>query len=136
MKALPAWVSYSVLRLLFFAIPLAILLLLQITWWIALVAAALIGLCLSYIFLRSPRDRVAQSIYLATHRDAPVTNVDDETEDAAVDAAAGAGRPAESEPTAPERAGSARSEGERDSEQDAIGQPGEAGQLQRKDELS
>lgn len=122
MKAVPAWVSYSILRLLFFVIPLAILLLLQLTWWIALVAAALIGLCLSYIFLRTPRDRVAQSIYQARHRGTPIPNVDDETEDAAVDEAA----------AAQEAAGS---EGERDSEQNAEGQAGEAGQLQGKNEL-
>jgi hypothetical protein len=86
-KGIPSWVTYSVLRLLLFAVPLAILLILRIDWWIAVIAAALIGLCLSYIILRKPRDAVARDLYAARHRDAPVTTVDDDTEDAAIDAA-------------------------------------------------
>ena len=74
------------LRLLLFAIPLAILLVLRIEWWIAVIAAALIGLCLSYIFLRKPRNAVSKDLYDATHRDKPATTVDDDAEDAVVDA--------------------------------------------------
>ena len=87
MKGIPSWVTYTVLRLLLFAIPLAILLVLRIDWWIAVIAAALIGLCLSYIILRKPRDAVARDLYAARHRDTPVTTIDDDTEDAAIDAA-------------------------------------------------
>ncbi|WP_431279045.1 DUF4229 domain-containing protein [Leifsonia poae] len=88
MKGIPSWVIYSVLRLLLFAVPLAILLILRIDWWIAVIAAALIGLCLSYIVLRKPRDAVARDLYAVRHRTTPVTNADDDSEDAAIDAAA------------------------------------------------
>lgn len=87
MKRIPSWLTYTVLRLLVFIIPLAILLVLRIDWWIAVIAAALIGLCLSYIFLSRPRNAVSTDIYEARHRDKPVTSPDDEDEDAAVDAA-------------------------------------------------
>lgn len=87
MKGIPSWVTYSVLRLLLFAVPLAIMLILRIDWWIAVIAAALIGLCLSYVVLRKPRDAVARDLYAARHRTAPATTVDDDSEDAAIDAA-------------------------------------------------
>lgn len=87
MKGIPSWVTYSVLRLLLFAVPLAIMLVLRIDWWIAVIAAALIGLCLSYVVLRKPRDAVARDLYAARHRSAPATTVDDDSEDAAIDAA-------------------------------------------------
>jgi len=85
-KRIPSWVTYTVLRLLLFAIPLAILLVLRIEWWIAVIAAALIGLCLSYIFLSKPRNAVSSDLYAARHRDKPATTVDDDAEDAVVDA--------------------------------------------------
>ena len=87
MKRIPSWITYSVLRLLVFAIPLAVLLVLGIAWWIAVIAAALIGLCLSYIFLSRPRNAVSTELYRARHRDKPATTADDDVEDAAVDAA-------------------------------------------------
>jgi len=90
MKAVPVWVTYSVYRVLLFAVPLTILLALQITWWIAALVAALIGVCLSYLFLRKPRERVARGLYEARH---PATKTavhpDAESEDAAIDRAAG-----------------------------------------------
>ena len=76
------------LRLLIFAIPLAILLIVRVDWWIAVIAAALIGLCLSYIVLRKPRDKVALDLYAALHRATPATTKDDDAEDAAIDAGA------------------------------------------------
>ena len=35
MKAVPAWLSYSLLRVLMFAVPLGVLLALQLEWWLA-----------------------------------------------------------------------------------------------------
>ncbi|GIT81413.1 hypothetical protein LLS1_30820 [Leifsonia sp. LS1] len=78
---------YTVLRLLVFAIPLAVLLLLGIVWWASVIAAALIGLCLSYIFLSKPRNAVSTELYEVRHREKPLPSVDDEVEDAAVDSA-------------------------------------------------
>ena len=85
MKGIPSWVTYSVLRLLLFVVPLVILLVLRIEPWISVVAAALIGLCLSYIFLRRSRNAVATDLYASRHRDKPATTVDDDVEDAAID---------------------------------------------------
>lgn len=97
MKAVPVWVYYSVLRVVMFAVPLAILLALGIEWWLAAVLAAVIGLSLSVILLRTPRNSVARDLYEARHPDAakpaagatPATGAapatDAETEDAAID---------------------------------------------------
>jgi hypothetical protein len=109
-KGIPSWVTYSVLRLLLFAVPLAIMLILRIDWWIAVIAAALIGLCLSYVVLRKPRDAVARDLYAARHRTTPATTVDDDSEDAAIDAATTAntantattGNTAKDEPASPD----------------------------------
>ena len=90
MKRIPSWITYSVLRLLVFVVPLVILLLLGVVWWLAVIAAALIGLCLSYIFLSRPRNAVSSDLYAVRHRDKPARTEDDDVEDAAVENAAGA----------------------------------------------
>lgn len=159
MKSAPAWVMYTVYRILLFAVPLALLLILRIEPWLSALLAAVIGLCLSYIFLRSPREEVARGLYSATHRTKPVKQADDETEDAAVDlaetrqskvedvtadegglnrhAAGAAETSAATTGAATAGAGSTRpaSERERGGEQDAVGQPGEAGEFQGEDKL-
>ena len=88
MKGIPSWVTYTVLRLLVFVVPLAILLLLGVEAWISVVAAALIGLCLSYILLRRPRDAVSRDLYEVRHREKAPVSVDDEAEDSAIDSVA------------------------------------------------
>ena len=88
MKRIPSWITYTVLRLLVFAVPLVILLLVGVVWWLAVIAAALIGLCLSYIFLSRPRNAVSSDLYAVRHREKPVRSEDDDVEDAAVDNAA------------------------------------------------
>jgi len=90
MKAVPSWLSYSVYRILMFAVPLAVLLMLSIVWWLSAIVAALIGLCLSYIFLRKPREKVALDLYTARHPSAEIVHPDAESEDAAIDRAADA----------------------------------------------
>jgi hypothetical protein len=86
-KRIPSWITYTVLRLLVFAVPLVILLLVGLVWWLAVIAAALIGLCLSYIFLSRPRNAVSSDLYAVRHREKPVRSEDDDAEDAAVDGA-------------------------------------------------
>jgi hypothetical protein len=95
MKALPAWLSFTVLRVLMFAVPFVILLVLGLEGWLAGVIAAVIGLCLSYIFLRAPRESVARDLYEVRHRTKEPVHPDAESEDAAVDRAeqAGSDRP-------------------------------------------
>ncbi len=159
MKSAPAWVLYTVYRILLFAVPLVILLILRIEPWLAALLAAIIGLCLSYIFLRSPREEVARDLYSATHRTKSAQRADDEddqTEDAAVDLAetrqaartedvspaaggspTGATDPAgatSASATAP-GASAPASERERGGEQDAVRQTGEAGEFQGEDKL-
>jgi hypothetical protein len=131
MKAVPAWVYFSVLRVLMFVVPLVVLLVLGIEPWISTLLAAVIGLCLSYIFLRKPRESVALDLYAARNRGSAPATSDDATEDAAIDAAV--------ERAERDRAMTARvtpnSEGERQSEQEPVAETGEAGELQRKNKL-
>lgn len=86
-KRIPSWLTYTVLRLLVFAVPLAILLLVGVVWWLAVIAAALIGLCLSYIFLSRPRNAVSSDLYAVRHRETPARSEDADAEDAAIDGA-------------------------------------------------
>lgn len=79
-----AWLVYIVLRLLFFAVPLVVLLLLGTLPWLAVILAALIAVSLSVIFLSKSRDVASQSIYDWRNRD---RTPDDIVEDEAVDAA-------------------------------------------------
>jgi hypothetical protein len=72
-------VLYSVIRVGVFAVALALLLLLPIPWWVAAVAAAIIGLCVSYIFFGELRGRVAAD--LVARRGAPAADADADVED-------------------------------------------------------
>lgn len=87
MNAIPLWLRYTLLRVLLFAAPLAVLLIAGVTPWIAVLVAALFGFSASLIFLRRQREQLAEDLYAARHREAPVARDDDEVEDAAVDAA-------------------------------------------------
>jgi hypothetical protein len=69
MKAFPAWLVFTVLRVLMFVVPFVLLLVLGFEGWLAALLSAVIGLCLSYIFLRTPRETVARGLYEARHRD-------------------------------------------------------------------
>ena len=91
-KRIPPVVSYSVLRLATFALPLVILLLLGIEPWIATVLAALIGLSISYIFLRRPREAVSRDLYELRHGQRTSAPEDEAAEDSATDAPASAPR--------------------------------------------
>jgi len=121
------WILYTVLRFGIFAVVLTALLVLlpQIAPWISAIIAAVIGLCVTYIFFRPQRDAVVRSFaeYRTTeHRDA-----DNDAENDALDTAGHTG------PTAP--AGGERLEGERGGEGDAVEERGEARELEGEDEL-
>lgn len=83
MKSSRVWVLYTVIRLGIFAVVLAALLLLQVNPWVAAVAAAVIGLCVSYIFFRGPRDQLAQDLYRRRHDEQ--RDADNDIENAALD---------------------------------------------------
>lgn len=95
MNRIPAAVRYTVLRLLAFVVPLLLLVFLTgLQPWIAAIIAAVIGLCVSYIFLRAPRETVAQELFERRHGDKPVAHDDEDSEDAALDATTTVGEPA------------------------------------------
>ena len=87
MKFVAPWLYYSVLRVLMFAVPLAILLSMGFWPWAATGIAALLGVCLSYLFLRKSREAVARDLYKARHPDTDPVNADSEIEDSALDGA-------------------------------------------------
>jgi uncharacterized membrane protein YjjB (DUF3815 family) len=74
------WIKYTLLRLLIFAVVLAVLLLVHVNAYVATVVAAIAGLAISYIFFRKLRDQVAAE--LAARRITPKARVDDDEEDA------------------------------------------------------
>lgn len=120
MKGIPPWVTYTVLRLLAIAVPLLILLLVvPFEYWpISVIAAVIIGLCLSYLFLGAQRAAVSRDIYERRHSKRPTT-VDDDAEDAEIDRQV----PEDDETSEP------GSERESRTEADAIQQPNDSGQL-------
>ncbi|WP_243074194.1 DUF4229 domain-containing protein [Microbacterium sp. SS28] len=92
MKARSA-LFYTVMRLLAFFVPFAILMLFPVfreLYWLAALFAALIGLSLSLLFLRRPLDEVSAGLAerRARSRRGPR---DEDAEDAAADAADGTG---------------------------------------------
>ncbi len=75
------WITYSLVRVGIFAVVLTILLLLlpRESWWVAAIAAAIIGLCVSTIFFGDLRRRVAED--LASRRGTRPRDDDAEVED-------------------------------------------------------
>ncbi|MEV7693641.1 DUF4229 domain-containing protein [Microbacterium sp. NPDC089189] len=91
MKARPA-IVYSVLRILAFIIPFAVLMLFPIfreLYWLAAIFAALIGLSLSILFLRRPLAEATASLGAPRSPRRPAGAEDADAEDAALDAPAG-----------------------------------------------
>ena len=87
---------YTVLRLLAFFVPFAILMLFPVfreLYWLAAIFAALIGLSLSLLFLRRPLTSATEGL-VDRPRKARKTPSDEDVEDAASDAADGSARPA------------------------------------------
>jgi divalent metal cation (Fe/Co/Zn/Cd) transporter len=78
------WVQYSIVRLVSFAIAFAVLMLVGVEWWLAAIIAAVIGLCISYIFFGKLRDAVALDFAGRRASPRPDTDADAEAEDAEV----------------------------------------------------
>ena len=91
------WLLFSLIRIGLFAVILALLLLLLspggVPAWISALLAAVISLCISFIFLRKPREEAARSLYEArastTRSQSSAAGDDEDVEDAAVDGTAG-----------------------------------------------
>lgn len=126
MKRLPPLLTYSLLRVVLIVVPLAILLIVVpfAYWPFSVIAAVLIGLCLSYLLLRKQRNAASTAMYERRQRGVnPSESKDDDAEDAVADAvrASGAATTADSDPAA--------SEGERGAEEDGVEQPRQSGEL-------
>ncbi len=74
-----AWVTYSVLRVGLFLVIFALLLIVNIPWWLAATIAAVVALCISYIFFGKLRAQVATEF--AARRRAPAPDSDEDAED-------------------------------------------------------
>jgi len=58
----PAWIPYTLLRLALFGGTFALLMLLGLDYWWAAIAAAVVGLTVSYIFFPTLRNRVSSEL--------------------------------------------------------------------------
>ena len=74
------WLAYSLLRLGVFAVVFALLMVANVPWWLSAIIAAVIGLCVGYIFFGKLRDAVALDI--AARRARPAGDADTAAEDA------------------------------------------------------
>jgi len=72
-------VLYSLVRVGIFAVTFGLLFALGIEWWLAAIIAAVIGLCVAYIFFGKLRDAVALDI--AARRARPAGDADTAAED-------------------------------------------------------
>lgn len=81
---LPPLLVYTVLRLLAFVVPLAILWfffpIFREFWWLAALFAALIGMSISLLFLRAPLSDASRDIYEKRRRSAD-RSTDEDAED-------------------------------------------------------
>lgn len=83
---LPPLLVYSVLRLLAFLVPLGILWfffpIFREFWWLAALFAALIGISISLLFLRSPLSDASRAIYAKRSSKVASAPSDEDIEDA------------------------------------------------------
>lgn len=88
-RGAPAWLVFTILRILAFAVPLVVAYALGANLLLAAVIAAIIGLCISVIFLSGQRHRFSGELVALRVRPEPVrgpdTGEDELAEDAAVD---------------------------------------------------
>lgn len=72
---------YSLVRVAIFAVVLFVLVALTVPLWLAAIVAAIIGLCVSYIFFGKLRNAVAADLAARRSGSAPARDVDAEAED-------------------------------------------------------
>jgi L-lactate permease len=80
-KRIPAWLIYTVLRLVFFIVPFVILWFLGFQPWIAAVVAAVVALSLSIIVLGKFRDETSTALSAAQEKRKAKPASDEEFED-------------------------------------------------------
>lgn len=84
MKSSRQIIIYSILRLLLFAVPFTIFMLMNIEWWASALLATVIAVCLSYIMLLRQRHEVAATV--ESWGKSTNTDADSDLENAALDA--------------------------------------------------
>ncbi|MFJ6532550.1 DUF4229 domain-containing protein [Microbacterium sp. NPDC091662] len=96
MKKPAPFLVYTVLRLLAFLVPLAILWIFfpifREFWWLAAIFAALIGMSISMLFLRTPLTDASTRLHERRESRASASQADADAEDEAIDDATGDGR--------------------------------------------
>ncbi len=89
MSKLPPLLVYTVLRLLAFVVPLAIMLgffpIFREFWWLAVLFAALIGVSVSLIFLRAPLSAASTELHNRREARRSAAAEDADVEDAATE---------------------------------------------------
>lgn len=90
-KSSRQWITYSLIRLGIFAAVITVLLVLRVEPWIAAIIAAVVGLCVAYIFFRPQREAVARSFW--EFRNSEQRDADSDAENDALDATASPGVP-------------------------------------------
>ena len=75
------WIVYTLVRIGLFAVLFVLLTLLGVDWWVAALLAAVLGLLVSYIFLRGLRARFAGELAEARTRTRAVKTADEYAED-------------------------------------------------------
>ncbi|MFP7762246.1 DUF4229 domain-containing protein [Marisediminicola sp. LYQ134] len=83
MKSTRPWILYTVIRLGIFAVVLTALLLIGLEPWVSAIAAAVVGLCVTYIFFSRQREQVVTSFY--EYRTAGPRDADADVEDELVE---------------------------------------------------
>ena len=86
-RRLPGWLAYTVLRILFFVVPLVLTYGFSANVYVAAIVAAVVGFCLSLIFLNRQRIELAGELAGRRRRAAagPRRDSDEAAEDAAVE---------------------------------------------------
>ena len=74
------WLAYSLVRIGVFVAVFAVLMLANVPWWLSAIIAAIVGLCIGYIFFGRLRNAVALDI--AERRARPAGDADSAAEDA------------------------------------------------------
>lgn len=84
---LPPLLVYTVLRLLAFLVPLAVMWfffpIFREYWWLAALFAALIGMSISLLFLRAPLSRASRELYEKRTGSSRAADSDEDVEDRA-----------------------------------------------------
>ena len=76
-------VVYSIVRVVLFAVPFILLMMLNVWWWVSALTAAVVAACISYIFLNGQRHEVAEVV--ESWRSTSHTDADSDVENEAMD---------------------------------------------------